>query len=146
MLRRTPLILSSFFPTCFEHCRVWNPETRICEAVLSGHGGTIGALCTLFSRRPPVVSNTARHGREQKNGELLIISGSGDSTVRVWGRAGDGTGMREWTCRAVLKGHRYGLTAVRWSMFGEHELLSSRKPTGRAYELCWFAVYSNLTV
>lgn len=97
--------------------RVWDPETSNCEAVLSGHGGTIGALCTLFSRRPPVASNEARHGRKKENGELLIVSGSGDSTVRVWGRAGDGTSMREWTCRAVLKGHRYGVTALRWLMF-----------------------------
>lgn len=87
--------------------RVWDPDTGNCEAVLSGHGGTIGALCTISWRSPAAVFGGAHRGGEtETSGESVIISGSGDSTVRVWGRDGSGSNLGEWACRAVLEGHR----------------------------------------
>lgn len=91
--------------------RVWNPKTGSCDAVLSGHRGTIGALC-IISR--PIYSTTAGCGggdggqAEASQGEV-IVSGSGDATVRLWGRADrSGTNTAEWACLAILKGHRWG--------------------------------------
>lgn len=91
--------------------RVWDPDTGSCDAVLSGHGGTIGALCTMPSHPPAAVFSGAHLDRNsggdaETKGESLIVSGSGDSTVRVWGRVGAGSDVGEWTCRAVLQGHR----------------------------------------
>lgn len=82
--------------------RVWNPATGNCEAVLGGHGGTVGALCSI-SWSPPGEANK----KNEINQGALIVSGSGDSTVRVWGRAGGVGELGEWVCRAVLEGHRY---------------------------------------
>eukprot|EP00903_Cladosiphon_okamuranus_P008391 g8067.t1 len=94
--------------------RIWDPDTGSCEAVLGGHGGTIGGLCATSRRLPAAatVSGARRGGERAASGESLIVSGSGDSTVRVWGQVGGGTDSGEWACRAVLKGHRHGVWAV----------------------------------
>ncbi|CAM9989024.1 unnamed protein product [Sphacelaria rigidula] len=92
--------------------RIWSPRTGMCEAVLGGHSGTIGALSTITPPsievnrdvRPPEAS-----GRESDHASL-IISGSGDATVRVWGR--DFAEGQRWSCLAVLQGHRHGVWAV----------------------------------
>lgn len=90
--------------------RIWDPDTGNCEAVLSGHGGTIGSLCAIAWRSPAANFNGALRGGQTipREEESRIVSGSGDSTVRVWGRVAGTTGSSgEWACRAVLEGHRY---------------------------------------
>ncbi|CAM9459645.1 unnamed protein product [Ectocarpus sp. 6 AP-2014] len=92
------------------HDTVWDPDTLTCQAVLGGHGGTVGAICTVSWPQ-------GGHGHAKRAGEeALIVSGSGDGTARVWGQQGVGDkGQREWTCRAVLEGHRHGVWAVHGS-------------------------------
>ena len=85
---------------------MWDPVTGTCEAILSGHGGTIGALCAINWRPPAAVFRGAHRAGEMETSQELIVSGSGDSTVRVWGRASEGSDVGEWACRAVLQGHR----------------------------------------
>lgn len=46
--------------------------------------------------------------------DTLIVSGSGDTTVRVWGQAAREIGVGEWACRAVLEGHRCADTSIRY--------------------------------
>ncbi|CAM9459423.1 unnamed protein product [Hapterophycus canaliculatus] len=93
--------------------RVWDPKTGNCEALLGGHRGTVGALCTVSCPSPRLAHGKAHPGGEAESGaDTLIVSGSGDTTVRVWGHAAGGAGAGEWACRAVLEGHRHGVWAV----------------------------------
>ncbi|CAM9412333.1 unnamed protein product [Ectocarpus sp. 12 AP-2014] len=87
--------------------KLWDPDTLTCQAVLGGHGGTVGAICTVSWPQ-------GGHGHAKRAGEeALVVSGSGDGTARVWGQHGVGVkGERDWTCRAVLEGHRHGVWAV----------------------------------
>lgn len=79
-------------------CRVWNPANGRCDAVLGGHSGTVGALFVLST-------GSRDSGDPGKKEEESIVSGSGDATVRVWGRICEDDGDT-WTCVAVLEGHR----------------------------------------
>eukprot|EP00904_Undaria_pinnatifida_P007038 jgi/Undpi1/3464/HiC_scaffold_16.g06836.m1 len=88
--------------------RIWNVKTGSCDAVLSGHRGTVGALC-IISRPPSLTADRGNHA--DLNMEEVIVSGSGDATVRLWGRAGR-SDSAEWECLAVLEGHRHGVWAV----------------------------------
>lgn len=99
-------------PLLHAHFRIWDPATGECDAVLGGHGGTVGALCVIPCPRDR--HNAGDRRRTAPNAEELIVSGSGDATVRVWSRA-SWAEVGEWTCLAVLEGHRclvylYGLS------------------------------------
>lgn len=78
--------------------RIWNPRNGTCDAVLGGHSGTVGALFVLC----PGSRDSGDPGME---GEEIIVSGSGDATVRLWGRTRKEDG-ETWACLAALEGHR----------------------------------------
>ncbi|CAM9520225.1 unnamed protein product [Scytosiphon promiscuus] len=115
-LRRRAHLVSGSHDTFIS--RVWDPATGNCEALLGGHGGTVGALCTVsWPSSPPAHDKADPSGEAEGTEDALIVSGSGDATVRVWGQAVRGIGAGEWTCRAVLGGHRHGVWAVHSSPF-----------------------------
>lgn len=78
--------------------RIWNPKNGTCDAVLGGHSGTVGALFVLC----PDSRDSGDPGME---GGEIIVSGSGDATVRLWNRTWE-EGGETWACLAVLEGHR----------------------------------------
>lgn len=83
--------------------RLWNPQTGACDAVLGGHSGTVGAIATVI----PILGNCRSTVDVSMGGEeATFVSGSGDATVRVWGRQITRNVEGEWICLAVLEGHR----------------------------------------
>ena len=77
--------------------------------MLSGHRGTVGALC-IITRSPSLTTATCGGGgggHTEASQVEVIVSGSGDATVRLWGREDRGDTTAEWACLAILEGHRW---------------------------------------